>query len=106
MPGAMGSFRKRRWNSALPVVDVTSLAAKGLEGFRHDLIYSRDACSLVSSTEHRGLWSRSGWVLVLGIDDENHEQLCGLSRACIAADAMAGTGCLVPTLAGVVTRFG
>src|SRR5262249_7744327 len=23
MPGAMGSFRKRRWNSALPVVDVT-----------------------------------------------------------------------------------
>jgi hypothetical protein len=26
MPGAMGSFRKRRWNSALPVVDVTSLS--------------------------------------------------------------------------------
>jgi len=26
MPGAMGSFRRRRWNSALPVVDVTSLS--------------------------------------------------------------------------------
>src|SRR5215813_5628275 len=26
MLGAMGSFRKRRWNSALPVVDVTSLS--------------------------------------------------------------------------------
>jgi len=26
MPGAMGSFRKRRWNNALPVVDVTSLS--------------------------------------------------------------------------------
>jgi hypothetical protein len=25
MPGAMGSFRKRRWNSASPVVDLTSL---------------------------------------------------------------------------------
>src|SRR5438477_3964910 len=28
MPGAMGSFRKRRWNSALPVVDVTSLKVR------------------------------------------------------------------------------
>src|SRR5438067_242699 len=52
--------------------------------------------------ERRALWSRGGQGLVLGIDDENREQLCGLGRACVAADAMAGTGCLVPTLAGVV----
>src|SRR4051794_19216406 len=48
------------------------------------------------------LLSRDGQGLVVGIDDENREQLCGLGRACIAADAMARTGCLVPTLAGVV----
>jgi hypothetical protein len=77
-------------------------AAKGFEAFRRDLICSRDACSLVSFLERRVFWSRSGQGLVLGIDDENREQLCGLGRACIAADAMAGTGCLLPTLAGVV----
>ena len=60
---------------------------------------------LVSLLERRALWSWGGQGLVLGIDDENREQLCGLGRACIAADAMAGTGCLVPTLAGVVDHF-
>src|SRR5262249_13587687 len=48
------------------------------------------------------LGSRDGQGLVLGIDDENREQLCGFGRACIAANAMAGTGGLVPTLAGTV----
>src|SRR6202030_4791994 len=58
---------------------------QGLRGLPARFDCSRDACSLVSLLERRALWSRGGQGLVLGIDDENREQLCGLGSIALCA---------------------
>lgn len=49
------------------------------------------------------LLERGGQVFfVVGVDDNDREQLCRRGRACIAADAMDGARRLVPTFARAV----
>src|SRR6266853_3199462 len=99
---ACGSGRSTSFIPAVPAAwSVTTIAFMMI--FSSVIcLFGGNVAALVSLLERRALWSRGGQGLVLGIDDENREQLCGLGRACIAADEMAGIGCLVPTLAGVV----
>src|SRR5262249_50258780 len=48
------------------------------------------------------LLERSGQVFLVGVDDEDREQLCRRGRACIPPDVMDRARRLVPTFAGAV----
>src|SRR5262249_45504635 len=48
------------------------------------------------------LLERGGQVFLVGVDDEDREQLCRRGRACIPADAMDRARRLVPTFARAV----
>jgi hypothetical protein len=48
------------------------------------------------------LLERGGQVFLVGVDDEDREQLCRRGRACIPADAMDGAWRLVPTFTRAV----
>src|SRR5262245_52182786 len=61
--------------------------------------------SRVSMETPAHLLERGGQVFVVGVDDEDREQLFRRGRACIPADAMDGAWRLVPTFARAVDPF-
>jgi hypothetical protein len=52
------------------------------------------------------LFVGDGQDLVVGIDDEHREQLCGFRRARVTTDRMMGAWRFVPALAGAVDALG